>query len=241
MSLKSIFKPILPSSSKKLAQKLLLGYHSYAPSFSSAGEDMILRHILGTDMRDGFYVDVGAYHPINSSNTYFFYLQGWRGINIDARPGGMAEFQKLRPRDINLEFGVSNEKGILPFYVVKDAPSINSFSKEFLAEVGMLDHVLVEIEIPVLTLKEILDNHLPENQPIDFLTVDVEGFDLKVLMSNDWSKYRPRLIVVEDLRRASGCSELLTFLAAQDYEVCVQNAIIVDKIDEFILMDKRKR
>ncbi len=200
---------------------------------------MILRHIFGPDKLDGFYVDVGAYHPINSSNTYFFYLQGWRGINIDARPGSMTQFNTLRPRDTNLELGVSNRKGELPFYIVEGGPSINSFSRDFLAEVGMLDHVRQEIKVPVWTLTDILDKYLPAGQSIDFLTVDVEGFDLNVLRSNDWSKYRPRLVVVEDLRRAGGASEVLAFLAEQDYEICVQNAIIINKIDEYILIDKR--
>lgn len=53
----------------------------------------------------GFYVDVGAHHPMRFSNTYFFYRMGWSGINIDAMPGSMKEFKKYRRRDINLELG----------------------------------------------------------------------------------------------------------------------------------------
>src|SRR5205085_2313829 len=85
-SLRSLTRTWLPQNFKKHFQQVLLGYHSYAPSFSSAGEDMILRHAIGSDKMEGFYVDVGAYHPVILSNTYFFYLNGWRGINLDARP-----------------------------------------------------------------------------------------------------------------------------------------------------------
>lgn len=75
---------------------------------------------------------------------------------------------------------------------------MNSFSKEFLTKIGMIGCVKREIKVPVYTLTGILDKYLPEGTDIDFLSVDVEGFDYNVLVSNDWTKYRPKLIVVED-------------------------------------------
>src|SRR5687767_11168484 len=97
-NLRTLTRRWLPRGLKKSLQRMVLGYDSYAPSFSSAGEDMILRHMIGSDKRDGFYVDVGAYHPTLFSNTYFFYLHGWRGINIEARPGSQRLFNEIRPR-----------------------------------------------------------------------------------------------------------------------------------------------
>ena len=52
------------------------------------------------------FIDVGAHHPMRFSNTYLFYKKKWKGINIDPLPGSMKLFNKLRPRDINLELGV---------------------------------------------------------------------------------------------------------------------------------------
>ena len=80
-------------------------------SFAQEGEDRVLFSLLfklhgGKHIDNGFYVDVGAHHPYYLSNTYIFYRQGWRGLNIDAMPGSMALFEKNRPRDINLESGV---------------------------------------------------------------------------------------------------------------------------------------
>jgi hypothetical protein len=75
-SLRSLTKRWLPRDLKKHFQQLVLGYHSYAPSFSAAGEDMILRHIIGSDTMDGFYVDVGAYDLVRLSNVFFFYYNG---------------------------------------------------------------------------------------------------------------------------------------------------------------------
>ena len=71
-------------------------------SYSQEGEDMLLDRFL-EDRSVGFYVDVGAHHPKRFSNTYRLYCRGWRGLNIDANPGSMTLFQKLRPRDINVE------------------------------------------------------------------------------------------------------------------------------------------
>ena len=67
---------------------------------------MILRRIFIGKLT-GFYVDIGAHHPKRFSNTYIFYQRGWRGINIDAKPGTKEVFNKLRPRDINLEVPIS--------------------------------------------------------------------------------------------------------------------------------------
>ncbi|MCA1632167.1 MAG: hypothetical protein LC802_00260 [Acidobacteria bacterium] len=118
VNLRSLTRSWMPRGLKKSVQRMLLGYDNYAPSFSSAGEDMILRHIIGSDKQDGFYVDVGAYHPTLFSNTYFFYLYGWRGINVEARPGSRKLFDKVRPRDINLELGISSGRGELTYYFI---------------------------------------------------------------------------------------------------------------------------
>jgi len=68
--------------------------------YSQGAEDIILASIFG-NREKGFWVDVGAHHPQRFSNTYLFSLKGWTGINIDALPGSMAIFKKMRPNDIN--------------------------------------------------------------------------------------------------------------------------------------------
>src|SRR5437868_6288327 len=76
-------------------------------SYSQDGEDLVLSRFLSSENK-GFYVDVGAHHPTRFSNTYFFYKKGWRGINIDAMPGSMIAFDKMRPRDTNVEAAISD-------------------------------------------------------------------------------------------------------------------------------------
>lgn len=110
--LKSLLKTILPHRT----QNLLRAYRDLhitrfaSKSYAQQGEDLILREILNY-ASTGFYVDVGAHHPFRFSNTYLFYKQGWRGINIDAMPGSMTLFHRFRPRDINIECGVANNGG----------------------------------------------------------------------------------------------------------------------------------
>jgi len=48
-------------------------------------------------------------------------------------------------------------------------------------------------------LADVIASSFQDVPPIDFLSVDVEGYDLRVLRSNDWEKYRPLIVMVEDL------------------------------------------
>jgi FkbM family methyltransferase len=184
-------------------------------------------------------VDVGAYHPTRSSNTYFFYLNGWRGINIEARPGSKALFDRVRPGDINLEIGISLSPGELTYYFIDDDSTMNSFSREFLDHLGIFSEVKREIKVPVMPLAETLERYMPNGRVIDFMNVDVEGYDLEALRSNDWQRFRPKFVVVEDKSVDPNKSEIVRFLKTCDYEVCVQNVIILGKLNEYIFVDKR--
>jgi len=167
-------------------------------SYAQEGEDRILmRYFDGR--KKGFYLDVGAHHPKLYSNTYLFYNQGWNGINIDAMPGSMEIFNKQRSRDINIEAAISKNTEKLPFYIFSDK-ALNTFSKDLAdtRENKEKGHYLVETKIINTTpLSEILDKHLPQNQHIDFMTLDIEGYDLNALESMNLNQYRPELILVE--------------------------------------------
>lgn len=114
--MKSILKIILPSSVVKFIVNFKNNYlDGYAlKSYFQEGEDMILRRIFERQST-GFYVDVGAHHPKRFSNTYFFYKKSWTGINVDAMPGSMKLFEKVRSRDINIEKPISSEKQVLTY------------------------------------------------------------------------------------------------------------------------------
>ena len=142
-------------------------------------------------------MSTSAHHPVRFSNTYRFYQLGWRGINIDAMPGSMAAFRRYRPRDINLETGVSDRSGKTTFYVF-DEPALNCFSESLATFYQQQNVRLVGVrELETVPLRQLLGQHLAENQTIDFMNVDVEGLDLEVLRSNDWQRFRPRVVLVE--------------------------------------------
>ncbi|WP_298717472.1 FkbM family methyltransferase [Chitinophaga sp.] len=165
-------------------------------------------------------MDVGALHPKRFSNTYKFYRKGWRGINIDAMPGSMAEFRNIRPEDINLEIPVSDKAETLDFYIFNE-PALNTFSKELAEERSQkaIYHVEKVVKVQTDTLSGILDAHLPAGKAIDFLTIDAEGLDYQVLVSNNWTKYRPKVVLIEselDIRGLMG-SESDRLLEANGY------------------------
>lgn len=157
---------------------------------------MILRRIFGRQ-KTGFYVDLGAHHPKRFSNTYSFYLQGWRGINVDALPGTKKLFDRIRPRDVTVECGVGMQQGMLKYFAFNE-PALNTFSEQEARIKSIYPYYIVDtFEVPVTTLKQILDDQMPRNIQIDFMTIDVEGFDHEVISSNDWYRYRPGVVLVE--------------------------------------------
>lgn len=222
--LSNAIKSILPKCIiDKLSNFKNIYFGGYAlKSYSQEGEDMILMRLFeGKSV--GFFVDVGAHHPVRFSNTYSFYKKGWNGINIDAMPGSMDLFQKLRPRDINLEKPISERKQVLTYYMFNE-PALNGFSKELSEQRNGQGQFFIKAtkEIETTTLEEVLDNILPLGKEIDFLSIDVEGFDFMVLKSNNFERYKPKVILIEVL----GCcldeifdSEITLFLAEHDYSV----------------------
>ena len=157
------------------------------------------------------------------SNTHLFYRQGWRGLNIEPNPEAIRAFRIFRPGDINLQIGVSESAGALTYFCFDD-PALNTFDAR-LAEARQATspyRVQKTMVIAVERLDAILSRHLPAGSRIDFMSIDVEGFDLPVLRSNDWTRFRPRCVLAEtlglSLDEASDC-EVYRFMQQQDYEM----------------------
>lgn len=146
----------------------------------------------------GFYVDVGAHHPQRYSNTHAFHLRGWRGINIDPLPDFKAAFDRARPNDINLNVGISDTSGELTYTLFND-PALNTFDDALARSRDGLNgfSIIGTRVVPTFTLRDVFDKYLPHNVRISFLTIDVEGLDLQVLRSNDWTRFRPEVVVSE--------------------------------------------
>ena len=185
---------------KKILKKILRIDPKMDPNicYSQNGEDLILNRFLD-NKKEGFFVDVGAHHPIRFSNTYLFYKKGWTGINIDAMPGSMSQFNKIRPKDINIESGVGLKNDQLTFYQFNES-ALNTFSKKEALSKNKDGYEIIKSNlVQVESLENLLDKYMPINTKIDFLNVDVEGKDEEVLISNNWEKYNPSYILVEIL------------------------------------------
>ena len=187
--------------------------------YSQNGEDLILNRFLD-NKKEGFFVDVGAHHPIRFSNTYLFYKKGWTGINIDAMPGSMIQFNKIRPKDINIESGVGLKNDQLTFYQFNES-ALNTFSKKEALSKNKNGYEIIKSNlVQVESLENLLDKHMPRNTKIDFLNIDVEGKDEEVLISNNWEKYNPSYILVEILREnyiGDKNSSIKKFLKSRNY------------------------
>lgn len=169
-------------------------------SFSQEGEDIALARYFG-HRRNGFYVDIGSHHPFRFSNTYLLYRLGWRGICVDPLPGSARLFQRWRPRDVALELGVSSAPAHLTYYMFNDA-ALNTFDRDLaMQRDGTKNYRVIDrIEVRTEPLADILHRHMPNDaSEIQLLTVDAEGLDIDILESNDWSRYRPEVVVAEVL------------------------------------------
>jgi FkbM family methyltransferase len=187
-------------------------------SYAQEGEDLLLERIFSAQSQ-GFYVDVGAHHPLRFSNTYLLYKRGWRGINIDAMPGSMKVFNKLRPLDINVESAVALENAQFTYHVFKEK-ALNTCDNELAAQYISGGHKVVSsFHMNAEPLANLLTKHVPVGQRIDLLSVDVEGLDLDVLKSNDWQRFRPRVLITEELRTPAGTLDKSThdFLIEHSY------------------------
>ncbi|MDH4403673.1 MAG: FkbM family methyltransferase [Flavobacterium sp.] len=198
-------------------------------SFAKSGDDIQLMMLLN-EKTPGTYVDVGCWHPKQASNTYFFYLRNWKGICIDPNPELIKLYKKFRPNDhfINAGIGASDES--LDYFMFKES-SMNTFSEDFYEKYKIHSPLIKKVKIPLVSLKEVLDKNLNENDRLDFFDVDVEGFDLEVLKTNDWKKYRPKIIIIEsDIPLKEDLdSEIVHYLALQDYRL-IGKSIIHDDL-----------
>lgn len=163
-------------------------------SWGQNGEDAVV-HALLRSVKDGTYVDVGAYHPILYSNTFSFYCRGWRGIAVDPNIAMRPLYRFLRPRDRFVHAGVGEKADMQTYYAFSDG-AYNTFDAREAEIRKSIPHLrfIGTQSVPMRPLRDIISESGITR--IDFLNVDVEGLDLQVLASHDWTM-RPRIVAVE--------------------------------------------
>ena len=177
----------------KTLLKLALG-RGVRKSYGQFGEDAVVQSLL-KNIKSGTYIDVGAYHPTLYSNTYALYKKGWSGVMIDPNAAMGPLFALIRGRDTFVCAAIG-QSGSGTYYAFSDG-AYNTFDADEARERGKLRwlKLIGQWEVPFKPLSDIVREE--KVTKIDFLNIDVEGRDLEVLRSYDWS-IKPQAIAIED-------------------------------------------
>ena len=178
------------------------------------GEDLVVAD-LTKNIKNGFYVDAGCYHPLHLNNTYLLYKRSWNGINIDISEFSIKLFDYLRPNDFNINSAVSNSEKEILFYYQKKLSQLSTIKKEISTE--RMQGSIKEKKIRSLTLNSIINESKFKNRQIDFLNIDIEGADLEALKSLDFRIYDPKIICIEIIEKNIINSEIYKFLNDLNY------------------------
>lgn len=160
--------------------------------YSQNKEDLIIKGFLG-NKRTGFYIDVGANDPTLDSVTKLFYDEGWTGINIEPIPRIYEKIKKARSRDINLNIGLGSSNTQIEFREFLNGDGLSTFDSK-MKKNDKFSHK--DYTVKVRTLNSIIEEFAP-NKRIDFLKIDVEGYEEEVLNGINLKKHRPTLICIE--------------------------------------------
>ena len=165
-------------------------------TYAMDGEDLAIVPYIEKKEK-GFYVDIGAHHPIHRNNTQLLFNKGWSGINIDVNQFSIDLFNFLRPNDLNLLTAISDHEGEITFYYQKKFSQLNTTDKNIAHEHfnGNFSERLVKCQ----SIHNILINSKYKEVKIDFLNIDVEGAEMKVLRTLNFEIYDPKLICIEIL------------------------------------------
>ena len=166
-------------------------------TYAQHGEDLMLCNLfrlMGID-RPG-YLDLGAHHPYVISNTALLHERGSRGVNVEANPHLVEAFREARPDDLTINVGVGPEQGTWPFYRFTKRSGLNTFSEAIVAARADRHPVEEVVHLPVWTITRIVEECCGGAYP-PLLSMDLEGLDLAVLKTADFSLSRPRVVIAE--------------------------------------------
>lgn len=210
-------------------------------SYSSGGEDLIISGILnryklltGEDYKLS-YLDIGAFEPVRSSNTYFLYRMGSRGSIVEPNPYLVNLWKSSRPGDylISAACGTGKKAALLIFGANAESNTTSgSFAKGITAQQRV--EVSKQIEVDVYSLDELISLHRERFNQEFLIDLDVEGLDYEVLVNCDFLAGKPTILLVEDFHRdeATGVSEIHELVTKKGfclYGRSINTAIYLDR------------
>lgn len=191
----------------KFLKKIYLFYNIYIRNYKFLKngsqfkeDDFILNQFSKT--YKGKYLDIGCYHPTRHNNTFKMYKLGWTGINIDLNPLSIELFDFARPKEINLNIGISNLDTEKKLYFIDELNTQNTLDKNQLSFLkkhhNVQDNEISEKTINVKPINSILDEHNFYN--IDFMNLDIEGHELEVIDTLDFNKFKIKYLCIEMIK-----------------------------------------
>ena len=157
----------------------------------------------------GTYVDIGCFHPIKYSNTALLHKKGWNGINIDLNKTSIDLFNACRKNDVNIFACLSDKKEEVDVYFDSVFSALNSVYPENLKEFKLKDFKKMKFQTSLFP-ELVKDN-------FDFLNIDCEGNDYKILKTIDLKKYTPKLINIEVSENNK--KDIYSYLNSNSYEI----------------------
>ena len=198
----------------KLLKKFYYFYNIYIRNLkfinkgTQFGEDKFIINLFEKNFK-GKFLDVGCYHPTRHNNTYLMYKKGWSGINIDLNPLTIELFNFMRPRDININTGISDSNSEKKLYFIDELNTQNTLDENQLNFLknhhNIKDHEIIEKKIKTENLNTILDEH--KYYHIDFMNLDIEGHELNVLKTINFQKIVIRYLCIEMIEHNKQSSE----------------------------------
>ena len=169
---------------------------NYFPSYGASGEDVLINKIF-KNKNDGYFVDVGALHPINGSLTYSLSKRGWAGLNIDLLKENLILFYLFRKKDKNINLAISKNKGVINAYIFERGSGVNTTNKKWAdkwkKKIGKKYSIL---KIKKNSLNNVLSSYKISKE-FELLNIDVEGHEIDVLKGINFKNIRPKIITIE--------------------------------------------
>jgi len=176
--------------------KLILKYYKdlFRLRFNKDGNTKFSR-IIYKYINKGIYLDIGCYHPVKESHTAYLYNRGWNGYNIDIDHNTIKLFNIFRKKDTNINLGLSYKNGTHYAYFEKDISAVSSLDKNYLSKIGRA--TVFKKKIRTVTLGKLRQDL--GLKKINFLTIDCEGMDEKIILKSKLKDLEADFLCIEIL------------------------------------------
>jgi FkbM family methyltransferase len=164
-------------------------------SYSQFGEDITATNLL-RNLKTGFYVDIGAHHPLQHSNTALLHIRGWQGVNVEPMRRGIRLFRRYRPHATNVRAAIHNDADSVTLYKFRKGLA-NTISERRAKTLSTSKKTEGEEVVPALSLNNVFERHVPDGVKVNYLTVDIEGYDTEAILAFDLDKYHPDVVCIE--------------------------------------------